>query len=379
MTDPTPRENPRLLGHAEAERHLLDAWTSGKLAHGWLITGPKGVGKMTLACRFARFLFAHPDPPSSKGENALFDMEPPSRPETLEIPEDHPVFARVASKGHPDFHVVERRFLDKNADRNDADRKRQSVIAVDDIRAAGRSMSLTAAEGGWRIVIVDGADQMNLNAANALLKLLEEPPARSILLLVAHARGKLPPTIASRCCELRLSPLPPETLAELMRTYRPEIAEDAQERLTGLADGSIGRALGLADGEGLEVHDGLMALLGSLPELDVSAAHEFSRRFGRGEGERAWRTATDLLTRCLNRMVSAGARRSGLDTMGFGREDAERLAALRDKASLDRWLDVWEKTTDLFARTEALHLDRKQVMLNVLGDLQAATRPDSGS
>ncbi len=374
-----PLENPRLLGHAEAERHFLDAWASGKLAHGWLITGPEGVGKMTLACRFARFLFANPDPPSSGEENALFDMEPPPRPGTLEIPEDHPVFARVASRAHPDFHVVERRFLDRDGDRNDAARRRQSVIAVDDIRAAGRSMSLTAAEGGWRIVIVDGADRMNLNAANALLKLLEEPPARSVLLLVAHARGRLPPTIASRCCQVRLSPLPPEALAELMRTYRPEVSDDARERLTGLADGSIGRALALADGEGLAVHDGLMALLGSLPELDVAAAHEFSGRLGRGEGERAWRTATELLTRCLNRMVSAGARRGGLDAMGFGREDADLLAALRDRAGLDRWLEVWEKTTDLFDRADVLHLDRKQVMLNVLGNLQAATRPGSGS
>ena len=370
--NPEPRENSRLLGHAEAERHLLDAWAGGKLAHGWLITGPKGIGKMTLACRFARFLLANPD---GAGEDDLFAAEPAPPPQSLEVAEEHPVFRRISANGHADLHIVERGFAsDRDAGTEPANRKRQTVISVDDIRSACRSMALTSSEGGWRIVIVDGADEMNANAANALLKLLEEPPARSVLILVAHSGGRLPPTIASRCCRLRLRPLEPDTLSELLGVYRPQLDGDARRRLIGLAEGSIGRALALADGEGLAVHDDLMALLAGLPDLDTSAAHEFTRRFGRRDTDLAWQTATDLVTRCLNRMIGAGARRSGLAAAGFDAEDAECLTRLLGMASLDCWLGVWEKTSDLFAQANAVHLDRRQVMLDVLGILQAAAR-----
>ena len=368
---PEPRENPRLLGHEAAERHLLDAWAGGKLAHGWLITGPKGIGKMTLACRFARFLLANPD---RAGDDDLFAAEPSPPPESLEVAEEHPVFRRIAANGHADLHVVERGFKGNDADTEPVNRKRQTVISVDDVRSACRSMALTSSEGGWRIVVVDGADEMNANAANALLKLLEEPPARSVLILVAHSGGRLPPTIASRCCQLRLRPLGPDTLSELMGVYRPQLDGEARRRLIGLADGSIGRALALADGEGLAVHDDLMALLAGLPDLDMPAAHRFTRRFGRAEADLAWQTATDLIVRCLNRMISAGARRTELPEMGFDAADAERLTRLLGMASLDCWLGVWEKTSDLFAQANSVHLDRRQVMLDVLGILQAAAR-----
>ncbi len=368
---PEPWQNSGLLGHAEAERHLLDAWAGGKLAHGWLLTGPRGIGKMTLACRFARFLLANPE---RAGDDGLFAAEPSPPPDSLEISEEHPVFRRIASGGHVDLHIVERGFVDGDTDTERANRKRHTVISVDDVRAACRSMALTASEGGWRIVIVDGADEMNANAANALLKLLEEPPARSVLILVAHSGGRLPPTIASRCCRLRLMPLDPETLSKLMGIYRPQLDGDARRRLISLADGSIRRALALADGEGLAVHDDLMALLAGLPDLDTSAAHEFTRRFGRREADVAWQTATDLIARCLNRMISAGARQTGVAAMGFDPKDAECLTRLLSMASLDCWLSVWEKSCGLFAQAHSVHLDRRQVMLEILGILQTAAR-----
>ena len=371
IASPEPWQNSHLLGHAEAEKRLLDAWASGKLAHGWLVTGPRGIGKMTLACRFARFLLATPE---RADENDLFAAEPAPLADSLEISEEHPVFRRIAAGGHADLHIVERGVMGADADAGRANRRQHSVISVDDVRSACRSMALTASEGSWRIVIVDGADEMNANAANALLKLLEEPPAQSVLILVAHSGGSLPPTIASRCCQLRLRPLDAHVLSELMGMYRPQLDGDAHRRLIGLADGSIGRALALADGEGLAVHDDLMALLADLPDLDISAAHEFTRRFARGEGDLAWQTATDLIARSLNRMISAGARRSGLAAMGFEPKDSECLTRLLSMASLDCWLSVWEKTSTLFAQANSVHLDRRQVMLDVLGILQTATR-----
>lgn len=338
-----PRENAQLFGHEGAETRLLDAWKSGRLPHGWLISGPRGIGKATLAFRFARFVLAG-------GETA-----------DLALPADHPVARRVASGGHVDLHIVERGLADDG-------KRMQSVIPVDAIRAASKSMTLTAGEGAWRVLIVDGAEEMNVNAANALLKLLEEPPERSLILLVSHAPGRLLPTIHSRCCKLRLAPLSAETVDRLLTALRPEIGEVDRERLTGLSDGSVGRALALADSDGLAVHGELMAILAGLPRLDVAAAHAFADRFARADD--AWRTAVDLTVRILAGFASAGAR--GADLKGYGGEDRERLERLRARASVDRWLDVWEKTTGLFARADAINLDRKQVMLDALGAIEAA-------
>ena len=171
-----PRENPELLGHANAERELRAAWDSGRLPHGWLICGPRGIGKATLAFRFARFVLS--------GGGGV-------ESETLAIDETNPIFRRVASGGHTDLMTLERAYDEK-------EQRRRGVIVVDDVRAAGRFLSLTAGEGDWRVVVVDAADEMNANASNALLKILEEPPARTLMLLVCHAPGRLPATIRSR-------------------------------------------------------------------------------------------------------------------------------------------------------------------------------------
>ena len=188
---PAPRENPSLSGHEPAEKELLSAFASGRLPHGLLITGPHGVGKATLAFRFARFLLSQGAAPSAGG---LFA---PAVPSSLALPPEHPVFRRVASSGHADLLTVERGI--------DPKRKRERTeIVVDDTRAIAAFLRLTPAEGGWRIVVVDTADEMNRNAANAVLKILEEPPSRALLILVSDNPGRLLPTIRSRCRRLPL-------------------------------------------------------------------------------------------------------------------------------------------------------------------------------
>ena len=172
---PPPRENPDLFGHEQAEAQLLEAWTYERLPHSWLICGPKGVGKMTLACRFARFVLANQAPLDSPG-TTLFAEPDPDPPKSLSVDPEHPVFIRVSAGAHADLHILER---------NVVNGRMQSAILVDAVRSACRSMSMTSAEGGWRIIIVDDADTMNENAFNALLKVLEEPPERALLILVA--------------------------------------------------------------------------------------------------------------------------------------------------------------------------------------------------
>ncbi len=292
MADPTdsddfpipPRRNPNLIGQDEAERVLLAAWGSGRMPHAWLLTGPRGVGKATLAYRFARFVLA------GGGAGGLFGP-----PESLAIEPDDPVFHRVASGGHADLLTVEPGFTEDEM-RKPADerRRRRETIGVDEVRAASAFLRLTPAEGGWRVIVVDSADLMTPNAANALLKTLEEPPARALILLVSHAPARLMPTIRSRCCRLALRPLSDENVAALIGRHLPDLLEADRQALAAMGDGSIGRALSLAKAGGIELGRTLDGLLATLPRVDGPALHRFAELVGRpgaefelGHGERA--------------------------------------------------------------------------------------------
>src|ERR1700761_6420475 len=202
MSAPEPRANPVLLGHEAAEATLLDALRAGRMHHAWLITGPEGIGKATLAYRFARRLLAGP---------LIGD--------TLALDPDHPVFRRVAVGSHADLLTVERAYDEKR-------KRMKTQIAVEDVRKINSFMALTPAEGGWRVVILDGAEELNQNSANALLKVLEEPPPRAILLLVCSAAGRLLPTIRSRCRRLRLTPLEDDAMNTVLAGYLPAMPAD---------------------------------------------------------------------------------------------------------------------------------------------------------
>lgn len=369
MTDRLhPRENPDLVGHDRAEREILDAWNTGRVHHAWLISGPKGIGKATLAYRFARFVLAGGGEVIADDGAALFGAEElPARPASLAIDSEHPVFRRVAANGHADLQVIERGMSDDG-------KRMQTIIPVEKIRAVGHTMSLTAGEGGWRVIIVDGAEEMNPNAANALLKVLEEPPPRALLLLVTHAPGRLLPTIRSRCCQLRLSSLPPATLEDLLARELPDLSEDDRQTLARLSDGSIGRALDLADSGGVALQRDLIALMDSLPSLDVASAHKFADKVARRDADAAWRTAVDLASRSLADIVAAGARGADLGARGYGPAEAACLNRLQGLARPDQWVGAWERNSSLFARADSANLDRKQVMLNALATMENVAR-----
>ncbi|HET6183958.1 MAG TPA: DNA polymerase III subunit delta' [Acetobacteraceae bacterium] len=330
MPAPDPRANPFLIGHEAAEAAVLEAMRAGRLHHAWLIEGPEGVGKATLAFRFARHLLAgKPAAPS------------------LALDPANPVFRRVAAGGHADLIVIERTY--------DAARKRmRRVIQVEDVRRISAFMGLTPAEGGWRVVIVDGAEDLNPPAFNALLKILEEPPSRAILLLTCAAPGRLPPTIHSRCRHLRLHPLSDAAMATALARYLPELDEAARGRLIALADGSPGRALLLAEEDGIALAELVDAVLWQLPELPPARGYEIADRLGRTED--AFGTFMDLLRATIAAAVRAQAR---------GRADPEqaRLASLRP---LDAWGDVWQALTRLQDETERFALDKRQAILTGL-------------
>lgn len=359
---PHPRANYRLKGHEDAEHTLLDAFYSERMHHAWLITGPKGIGKATLAYKFARFVLAH-GKKASDGPGLFGDERPASRAENLDMMPDNLIFQRIAANGHGDLLAIERRVNEKTG-------ALKSVIDVDSVREVGHKMSQTAAEGGWRVVIIDAADEMNPNAANAVLKVLEEPPKNALMLLVSHNPGRLLPTIRSRCRTLQLRPLKPELVVELTGIYAPDVSAQDAQRLAELSDGSIGRALGLVDEGGLELYAQLMKLLHTLPKLDVKALHAFADKVARAGADNAFNTVTGLLRWWLERMILVAAGKAAVQG-----EDAAFMRSLAAQANLESWFLVWEKINQLVARTNGLHLDKKQIMLDIFLGLEHTVRP----
>ena len=330
-----PRTNPNLFGHDAAEATLLDAIQGGRMHHAWLMIGPEGVGKATLAYRFARRLLAgRPIEPS------------------LALPATHPVFRRVAAGSHADLMTVERGINEKT-------KRMRMQIPVEDIRKINGFMSLTPAEGGWRVVIVDGADEMNQASANALLKILEEPPGKAILLLTCAAPGRLPATIRSRCRRLRLNPLDDAAMARVMDDIAPGLGPDERGRLITLAEGSPGRALILAEEEGLKLAAVVDKLLADLPHLPLTRAHDVADMLGRSDT--GFSTFMDLL-----RAGIAAAVRESVRGRADGKQ--ERMVALRP---LDAWGEVWQGLTRLQDETERFSLDKRQAIiagLNLLSE-----------
>ncbi|MEM7445196.1 MAG: DNA polymerase III subunit delta', partial [Pseudomonadota bacterium] len=289
-----PWESSELYGHEEAEQALLAAFRQGRLPHAWLIGGPPGIGKSTLAFRFARYLLAG----SGDAQASLLAME---AADSLAISPDHPTFRRVAAEGHADLLAI-RRQADPKSGRMPKD------LPVEAIRRIGPFLSLTAAEGGWRVVVVEDAHTLNRSGANALLKILEEPPEQSVIILVADNPGAMLPTIRSRCRSLLLDPLPDGIVADFLSSRLPADRAGEAATLARLADGSIGRAAMLVRTDALDTYRGLLALLAQLPNLDWQAVHRFGDGLAPVANEQAYRQTTELLTWWLGRLVRSLAR-----------------------------------------------------------------------
>ncbi len=345
-----PRANPALFEQEEAEAAMLAAWRSGRMPHAWLISGPRGVGKATLAFRFARHVL-------SGGGGQAGGLFAGNSQDGMAMDPGAAVFQRLTSLGHSDFRLVRRGVNRKTG-------KLRQEIGVDEVRDMGQFLRLTAGEGDWRVVIIDSADEMTRSAANAALKIVEEPPPRALVLLVSHAPGRLLPTIRSRCRRLELRALSGETVKKIAARHMPDLSAEDLDELAHLAQGSAGRALSLADHGGVELHREMLAILGNYPSIDEMALDKLSDRLGRAGAEDGFRVFGEMLTGMLGRMCRD--KRAGRD-MGQGRDPEAPVAArLAASGGLDRWLAVWEKLAQLFARAENARLDRKQVVLDAV-------------
>ena len=354
-----PRRQSDFVGQAEAEAEFLAAYNGGRLPHAWLIAGPRGVGKATLAFRIARFVLAQgSDSQADAGPSLFGDPLPKSVPTSLQIAPDHPIFRRVASGGHSDLRVYERTVNAKTG-------RLHRDISVDEIRDVRSFLSLTPAEGAWRVVIVDSADDMNPSSANALLKILEEPPARALLLVVTHEPGRLLPTIRSRCRRLWLGPLDDASMRTLLADRAPQLSPDDVALALQLGEGSIGRALQLADEGGIELFREVRDLIGKLPRLDLAELHRLGDKAVRDNTGDTLKSLGEMIDWLVLRLTRSAARIEQGAGAGLPQQSA---------ASLDRWIEVWDKTRRLFGEAEGLNLDRKQVVLETFLAMEEAAR-----
>ncbi|MFN3646769.1 MAG: DNA polymerase III subunit delta' [Gemmobacter sp.] len=353
---PHPRETPVLFGQHRAEAAFLDAYNSGRLHHGWLLTGARGLGKATLAWRIARFLLATPE-----ADGGLFAPPPPA---TLDIAPDHPVARRVAALSES------RLFLLRRGPNEKGDALSRE-ITVGEVRKLKSFFALSAADGGRRVAIIDAADELNISAANALLKLLEEPPEKVTMLLVAHQPARLLPTIRSRCRVLALAPLEPADLAQALAAAGAE-GEDPQV-LAELAGGSVGAALRVSALEGAELYARLLALMATLPRMDRARALALADGVAGKGNEARFELLLDLIDLFLARLARAGA--TGTLPPEAAPGEAALLARLApDPRQARAWAELAQTLSLRVRRGRAVNLDPAALVLDMLLRIDAAAQ-----
>jgi DNA polymerase III subunit delta' len=317
---PHPREVFSLIGQEAALGRVSRAVRAGRPPQALLISGPPGIGKATLAYRIARYMLRY-------GATA-------DGPEDLSVAQNDPVAMQITAGGHPGLLVLKRGLNDSG--------KLMTVLSIDEVRKLAGFFGMTSGAGGWRVAIIDTADDMNDAAANALLKALEEPPSRAMLLLLSNAPGRLLPTIRSRCQRLELKPLSDRALEAELEKRLPDMEESERSMLARLAGGSLGGALALASDDGLAIAADAERLIENSASPDIAALFSLADR--------------------LSRMAD-GTERFGqflVQTLA----DRIRKRAMSGGARLDRWTAVLEKLKGSFVRTDALHLDPRQTILS---------------
>ena len=335
---PHPAENLHVIGHEETILQILQQYASGRMHHALLLTGPRGIGKTTLALRIASHVFRHPN-----GINA---------PLTLDAPvENDPTDGKLAARSHPNLLHMTRPWDEKT-------KKFKTQLTVDVIRLTIPFFGTSRGEEGWRVAIVDAADDMNASASNALLKILEEPPAKTLFFVISHSPAKVLPTIRSRCQQISLKPLSDDLVLSILDGFGAleDLNTSDKSLLAKLAKGSVRTGLLLARENGLEIYKSFLDACNQLQRPDWAQVQTMAEK------------------------VTARGKEDGFRLLlGFAMEYMEghatgRLGQKNDTSKLARWAQVWEKTQNSTRIADGYNLDKKQVILNLFHDMGEAAR-----
>ena len=351
-----PGEHTNLFGHDGSLDQLTRAFHSAHMHHAWLVTGPRGIGKASLALAFAGHVFGNPHPGSA--------------PQTFSPPAPHdPVISQIAKGGHPNILHLSRPYDPKT-------KRFKSTITIDEIRRTQSFFGTTAGEDSWRICIVDTADDMNANAANALLKILEEPPVRTLFFVLSNAPGKLLPTIRSRCRHLPLRPLSATNLIKAMEALEcpiDQLDQQQQHSLLRLSDGSVRRAIVLLQQEGMALVQRFNDILGQGADNQRQsnapnwpAAHKLADELARKANEEQYALLFDVARDYVSTTIHAASTSNEDQNPQSAKNNSETLS------NLARLCEVWEKIEKSASVVDAYNLDKKQVVLNLFSDLAQA-------
>lgn len=337
-----PRESSYFISHDTIEKKLLELVKLDKFPHGLIFNGIAGIGKATFAYRLSRFLFKYGGQPADDG---LFgDAAPQLWPENMDVAADDPVFRRIASGGHPDFMALEPEEGKKGLD-------------VEQVRKIIPFLRRTASEGGWRIVLIDNADTMNRNAQNALLKILEEPPARTALILIANNTAAFLPTIKSRCRTFNFKPLELDEFKEILREEDASLGADKLQTLYDMCDTSAGQALEYMNTQGLDLFTQWQGLISSYPSFNYEEVHKFCELFARGVQENVWNGFCRNVIWAFESLSLCKAKGDSLPAI------LQPLAVFSESCTLDQLLKICEDLKEHLKQANFGNLDKRQAAL----------------
>ena len=362
---PHPRHARQLIGHEDAQHEFMSAVNSGRVHHAWMISGAKGIGKATLAWRVASYLLTH----EHDGETATGSSSGATSKQRL-IPEpdrSNPVFCRILALTHPDLFLCRRSWDEK---RNNF----RNFITVDEVRQLRTLYSETSVGTGWRLTIIDAIDDLNQSAANALLKLLEEPPDRALFLLVCHQPSLILPTIRSRCSKLNCRPLDAPQVAQVMAELGRSLDADRRTALAELSEGSPGAAVELADHDGMAIYGEIVRLLSDAPRTDRSLIDQFAESCRGRNNQRRFEMAIGLLAIALSRLARCGALGSHQmrESVPGEKRMWERLA--RAPMMAEHWATLAQELPIMGRDAHTVNLDPGSIIFDMVARINAAAR-----
>ena len=345
---PHPRESQRVIGQDVAEAEFLDAYAADRVHHAWMISGPRGIGKATLAWRIARFLLATPVDDGGM-------LGAPEPPKSLDIAPDNPTTKRLLALSEPRLFVL-RRPWDAKTERI------RTEITVDEVRKLKGFFALSSTDGGRRVVIVDAADELNVSAANALLKLLEEPPQDTVMLLIAHQPSRLLPTILSRCRQLRCQTLTPQQITEILDQSGLHI-DAGSDALAALSGGSAGAALRLHTLDGLAIYQTIVDIFANPRDRQKTLALAESMT-GRANVDRLDLTI-ELFDLFLARISRAGV--TGPPSPVAAKGEAQVFSTLsKDPRAARAWAELQQVVSRRSQHARAVNLDPAALILDIV-------------